>query len=100
MSRQDVAALTVRLGEYNIKQSGETEIFESKAARVVRHKDFTQQTLVSIPRVMSRVCNPVTWQHKDVAIITLADEVPEMDNVRAVCLPSAGSRSVGRSATA
>ena len=43
-----MAALTVRLGEYNIKQSGETEIFESKAARVVRHKDFTQQTLVSI----------------------------------------------------
>ena len=39
-------------------------------------------------------------QHKDVAIITLSDEVPEMDNVRAVCLPSAGSRSVGRSATA
>ena len=26
MSRQDVAALTVRLGEYNIKQSGETKI--------------------------------------------------------------------------
>ena len=60
MSRQDVAALTVRLGEYNIKQSGETEIFESKAARVVRHKDFTQQTLVSIPRVMSRVYVSVT----------------------------------------
>ena len=46
MSRSDVAALTVRLGEYNIKQSGETEIFETKAKRVVRHKDFTQQTLV------------------------------------------------------
>ena len=44
MSRQDVAALTVRLGEYNIKQSGETKIFETAAARVVRHKEFTQQT--------------------------------------------------------
>merc|ERR1719277_1966403 len=74
MSRQDVAALTVRLGEYNIKQSGETKIFETAAARVVRHKEFTQQTL-----------------HKDVAIITLDQEVPEMDNVRAVCLPASGS---------
>merc|ERR1712209_166394 len=44
------------------------------AARVVRHKEFTQQTL-----------------HKDVAIITLDQEVPEMDNVRAVCLPASGS---------
>merc|ERR1711994_1226782 len=40
-------------------QSGETEIFESKAARVVRHKEFSQQTL-----------------HKDVAIITMAEPVP------------------------
>ena len=43
-----MAALTVRLGEYNIKQSGETQIFESKAKRVVRHKEFTQQTLVTM----------------------------------------------------
>jgi hypothetical protein len=42
-----VANLKVRLGEYDIKQTGETEIFESKAARVVRHKEFSQQTLVS-----------------------------------------------------
>ena len=46
MSSSDVRNLKVRLGEYNIKQSGETTIWESKAARVVRHKEFSQQTLV------------------------------------------------------
>jgi len=82
MSRSDVAALTVRLGEYNIKQTGETNIFETKAKRVVRHKDFTQQTL-----------------HKDVAIITLDKEVPKMDNVRAVCLDSGSDRHAGQTGT-
>jgi hypothetical protein len=47
LSRYDVANLKVRLGEYDIKQTGETEIFESKASRVVRHKEFSQQTLVT-----------------------------------------------------
>ena len=46
MSKNDVANLKVRLGDHLIKTSGETEVFESKAARVVRHKEFTQQTLV------------------------------------------------------
>ena len=48
MTRNDVARLTVRLGEHNIKQSGETEIFETKVARVVRHKGFSSETLVSL----------------------------------------------------
>merc|ERR1719436_1825164 len=73
MSRYDVANLKVRLGEHAIKQVGETQLFESKAARVVRHKEFSQQTL-----------------HKDVAVITLEDEVPHMDNVRPVCLDTMG----------
>ena len=55
MSRYDVANLKVRLGDHAIKQVGETQLFESKAARVVRHKEFSQQTLhkvmhTSIPR--------------------------------------------------
>ena len=45
MSRYDVANLKVRLGDHAIKQVGETQLFESKAARVVRHKEFSQQTL-------------------------------------------------------
>jgi secreted trypsin-like serine protease len=73
MTRYDVANLKVRLGDWKIKQTGETEVWESKAARVVRHKEFSQQTL-----------------HKDVAIITMENEVPELPNVRPVCLAAQG----------
>ena len=41
-----MANLKIRLGDHAIKDVGETTIFESKAARVVRHKDFSQETLV------------------------------------------------------
>ncbi len=47
MNRNDVARLTIRLGEHNIRSHGETEIFEARAARVVRHKGFSSETLVS-----------------------------------------------------
>ena len=46
MTAQDVARLTLRLGEHNMRTRGETKIFESPAARVVRHKGFTMQSLV------------------------------------------------------
>lgn len=83
MSRYDVANLKVRLGDYEIKTVGETEIFESKAARVVRHKEFSQQTL-----------------HKDVAIITLENPVPtSMAHVHPVCLPSGHQSYAGQTAT-
>jgi len=84
MSRYDVANLKVRLGDHQIKTKGETEIFESKASRVVRHKGFSQQTL-----------------HEDVAIITLETPVPlGLDNVRPVCLPPQGGVSyAGETAT-
>lgn len=83
MSQYDVANLKVRLGEYKIKQSGETEIFESKAARVVRHKEFSQQTL-----------------HKDVAIITMAEPVPaSYTKIAPVCLPSGHEKYAQRTAT-
>ena len=55
MTKNDVANLKVRLGDHLIKTAGETEVFESKASRVVRHKDFTQQTLV---RLMVRPLPP------------------------------------------
>jgi len=83
LSRYDVANLKVRLGEYDIKQTGETEIFESKASRVVRHKEFSQQTL-----------------HKDVAIISLETAVPaSLTKVRPVCLPSGRQTYAGQTAT-
>jgi len=84
MSRYDVANLKVRLGEWKIKQRGETELFETKAARVVRHKEFTQQTL-----------------HKDVAIITMEEEVPASmaGHIRPVCMASGSDTYAGRTAT-
>ena len=83
MSRYEVSNLRIRLGEYKIKQTGETEIWESKAARVVRHKEFSQNTL-----------------HKDVAIITMEDEVPtSLKHVSPVCLPSGHEMFAGRTAT-
>jgi len=84
MSRYDVAALRVRLGDYQIKTEGETDTFESKAARVVRHKGFSQQTL-----------------HTDVAVITLETPVPtNHPHIAPVCLPPQGGPSyAGQTAT-
>lgn len=84
MSRYDVANLKVRLGEYQIKTTGETVLFESDAERVVRHKGFSQQTL-----------------HTDVAIISLKTPVPVgQANIRPVCLPPQGGPSYsGQTAT-
>jgi len=84
MSRYDVANLKVRLGEYQIKTTGETELFESDAERVVRHKGFSQQTL-----------------HTDVAIISLKTPVPvNQPHISPVCLPPQGGQSyAGQTAT-
>lgn len=83
MSRYEVANLRIRLGDYKIKQQGETEIWESKAERVVRHKEFSQNTL-----------------HKDVAIITMEKRVPaSLKHVSPVCLPSGHQRFAARTAT-
>jgi len=83
MSRYDVANLKVRLGEYKIKQQGETNLFESKAARVIRHKGFSQQTL-----------------HSDVAIISMENPVPaSFTKIHPVCLPSGHQKYAGQTAT-
>lgn len=83
MTKSDVANLKVRLGDHLIKTAGETEVFESKAARVVRHKEFTQQTL-----------------HKDVAIISLKTPVPsDLPNVRSVCLAEGSEDYAGQTGT-
>lgn len=46
MSSWDVARLTVRLGEHNIKTNTETLHEERKIKRVVRHRGFDSRTLV------------------------------------------------------
>lgn len=47
MSSWDVARLTVRLGDYNIRVNSEVRHIEKKVKRVVRHRNFDSRTLVS-----------------------------------------------------
>jgi secreted trypsin-like serine protease len=82
MSRNDVANLKIRLGAHYIKR-GESGTHESKAARVVRHKGFSQQTL-----------------HWDVAIITMETPAPTGNpKIGPVCLPSGSQTYAEQTAT-
>jgi acetolactate synthase regulatory subunit len=47
MSSWDVARLTVRLGDHNIKINSEVRHIEKRVKRVVRHRGFDSRTLVS-----------------------------------------------------
>lgn len=75
MSSWDVARLTVRLGDHNIKISTEVKHLERKVKRVVRHKGFDSRTL-----------------YNDVAILTLDQKVPFSRAIKPICLPAPGSR--------
>jgi acetolactate synthase regulatory subunit len=46
MSSWDVARLTVRLGDHNIKVNSEVRHIEKRVKRVVRHRGFDSRTLV------------------------------------------------------
>lgn len=46
MTSWDVARLTARLGDYNIRTHTETMHIERKIKRVVRHRGFDMRTLV------------------------------------------------------
>lgn len=46
MTSWDVARLTARLGDYNIRTNAETMHIERKIKRVVRHRSFEMRTLV------------------------------------------------------
>ncbi|CAH1393694.1 unnamed protein product [Nezara viridula] len=82
MSAWDVARLTVRLGDYNIKSNSETKHIEKRVKRVVRHRGFDARTL-----------------YNDIAILTLDSPVTFSQNIRAICLPSGGSLYAGQTAT-
>ncbi|XP_072944154.1 uncharacterized protein l(2)k05911 isoform X2 [Epargyreus clarus] len=75
MTSWDVARLTARLGDYNIKINTETQHIERKIKRVVRHRGFDMRTL-----------------YNDVAILTLDQPITFTKNIRPVCLPG-GSRA-------
>jgi len=47
MNPWDVARLRINLGDYNIKSKGDGEHIERRVKKVVRHRGFDPQTLVS-----------------------------------------------------
>ncbi|CAK1539941.1 unnamed protein product [Leptosia nina] len=82
MTSWDVARLTARLGDYNIRTNTETQHIERKIKRVVRHRGFDMRTL-----------------YNDVAILTLDQPVTFTKNIRPICLPSGGRAYAGLIAT-
>ncbi|XP_003701884.2 proclotting enzyme [Megachile rotundata] len=82
MNSWDVARLTVRLGDYNIKTNTEIRHIERRVKRVVRHRGFNARTL-----------------YNDIALLTLNEPVPFTDQIRPICLPSGSQLYSGKVAT-
>lgn len=82
MSSWDVARLTVRLGDHNIRTNTETRHIEKKVRRVVRHRGFDSRTL-----------------YNDVAILTLDSPVQYRRDIRPICMPSGSAGYSGKTAT-
>lgn len=82
MSSWDVARLTVRLGDHNIKINSEVRHIEKKVKRVVRHRGFDSRTL-----------------YNDVALLTMDSPVTFTKSIRPICLPTGNAAYVGQSAT-
>ncbi|XP_076764986.1 proclotting enzyme [Xylocopa sonorina] len=82
MNSWDVARLTVRLGDYNIKTNTEVRHIERRVKRVVRHRGFNARTL-----------------YNDIALLTLSEPVPFTQQVRPICLPGGSQLYPGSMAT-
>ncbi|VVD01337.1 unnamed protein product [Leptidea sinapis] len=82
MTSWDVARLTAKLGDHNIRTNTETQHVERKIKRVVRHRGFDMSTL-----------------YNDVSILTLDQPVSFTKNIRPICLPSGGRAYAGTVAT-
>lgn len=82
MNSWDVARLTVRLGDYNIKTNNEIRHIERRVKRVVRHRGFNSRTL-----------------YNDVAVLTLSESVEFTEQIRPICLPSGSQLYQGKTAT-
>jgi acetolactate synthase regulatory subunit len=57
MSSWDVARLTARLGDHNIKINTEVRHIEKKVKRVVRHRGFDSRTLVGTSYIFRKIYN-------------------------------------------
>lgn len=82
MTSWDVARLTVRLGDYDIKTPNEVRHVEKRVRRVVRHRGFDMRTL-----------------YNDVAILTLNEPVEFTETIRPICLPSGANLYSNKNAT-
>lgn len=82
MNPWDVARLTVRLGDYNIKTHTEIRHIERRVKRVVRHRGFNARTL-----------------YNDIALLTLNEPVPFTEQIRPICLPGGTQLYSGKTAT-
>lgn len=82
MNSWDVARLTVRLGDYDIKTNNEVRHVERRVKRVVRHRGFDRRTL-----------------YNDVAILTMNEPVEFTEAIRPICLPTGSKLYAGKYAT-
>ena len=60
MSSYDVSQLLVRLGDYDISTPFEAKHSTYKVARIVRHKGFSEKTLVSVTKRGQEIRNQTT----------------------------------------
>ncbi|XP_058447265.1 putative serine protease 29 [Malaya genurostris] len=74
MSSWDVARLSVKLGDHNIRSNTEVTHIERRVKRLVRHRGFDSRTL-----------------YNDVAVLTMDQPVQYTKSVRPICLPGGGS---------
>ena len=83
MRKSDVASLKVRLGAHNLQNSAnEAGVQDIGVKLVVKHKDFTMETL-----------------HSDIAILVLKSPVKYSNTVKPVCLPTTKQTYAGKKGT-
>lgn len=87
MTSWDVARLTARLGDHNIRTPAETSHIERKIKRVVRHRGFDMRTLVRLSLVHDSVQRQLRLRFR---VTTIARTLPTIrvrryDNTRQLC---------------